>query len=295
MGMGMNMMFFLLLPSFFSSLVTSLVNKSAVDSLDFLLEDFAFKTLVEHRPHTGVLYNASSPANLSGIEVSVLKLRSRTLWNGGANFGHFSIPSRTTSLPHVRRLAFVYQDLGNWSSQYYIIPGYKLVTSVVGFLVFDASNSSAKSITKLDLATTEKPILIEFRNLMLNESVISQVRCVTYAANGTTSLGEMSLPGVCQSRKPGHFSIVIPATKLKGKQKLCYWWFVGFVLAFVVLVLVGITVIVLVRLLRTKKIQIMERQADEDLVLASRWVGHSKMPSAAVTRTLPVLESGCFT
>ncbi|EXC02964.1 hypothetical protein L484_012091 [Morus notabilis] len=293
--MGMSFfIIFLIFPFFFFPLVNSF-NNSAADSLDALLEDFAFDTLVEHRRHTGVLYKATSPANLSGIQVSVLKLRSRTMWNKGANFSHFSIPPRTTSSPHVRRLALVYQDLGNWSSEYYIVPGYKLVTSVVGFMAFDASNSSAKSITRLNLTTRGKPISIDFHNLTVGESVRSQVRCVIYAANGTTSLSEMSLPGVCQSREQGHFSVVIPEGELKGKQKLCYWWFIGFVLAFAVLVLGGITVVVLVRLLRTKKIQIMERHADEDLALASRWVGQSKMPSAAVTRTLPVLESGCFT
>ncbi|MCI27236.1 hypothetical protein A2U01_0048434 [Trifolium medium] len=41
----------------------------------------------------------------------------------------------------------------------------------------------------------------------------------------------------------------------------------------------------------TKKIQAMEKQAIEDMVLESTWVGDSKMPSAAVTRTQPVLES----
>jgi hypothetical protein len=45
------------------------------------------------------------------------------------------------------------------------------------------------------------------------------------------------------------------------------------------------------RLVKTKKIQAMEKQAIEDMVLESRWVGDSKMPSGAVTRTQPVLEN----
>jgi len=45
------------------------------------------------------------------------------------------------------------------------------------------------------------------------------------------------------------------------------------------------------RFLKTKKIQTMEKQAIEDMLLESRWVDSSKMPFASATRTQPVLES----
>ena len=293
--MSLNFIFFLLFTSVFFPLVNGL-NKSATDSLVDLLQDLASKTLVEHRPHTGVLYKTYPPANLAGIEVSILKIRSRGLWKRGANFSYFSIPSRTISLPHVRRLALVYQDLKNWSSHYYTMPGYCFITSVVGFMAFDASNSSAKGITKVSLSTMGKPISIHFRNLTLGKSKKSELRCITFAANGTTYLSEMSSYGLCHSREQGHFSLVVPdGSRVKKKGRLWHWWLTGFVIGFIALVLVGFAGIMAVRLLRTKKIQIMERQADEDLVLTSRWVGLSKMPSAAVTRTLPALENGCFT
>ncbi|KAL5551904.1 hypothetical protein UlMin_002080 [Ulmus minor] len=300
--MGMNFIFFQLLTILLFPLVNSL-NNSATDSLNFLVQDFALKTLVKHRPHTGVVYKTIPPANLSGMEVSVVRLRSRRLWQKGANFSYFSIPPRTLSFPHVRRLALVYQDLGNWSSHYYTVPGYSLLTSVVGFMVFDASDVSAKSLTKLSLSTAGKPILISFPKLVSGK-MISNTRCVHFAANGTTYLSEMSFPGVCHSKEQGHFSIVVPLptpspspspSPSKGKQNIWHWWVIGFVLGLVGLVVMSYAGMVLLKLLRTKKIQIMERQADEDLVLPSRWVGQSKMPSAAVTRTQPVLEDGCFT
>lgn len=292
--MSLNFVLFSLLTFVFFPLANSL-NKSTTD-LDSLLQDLTSKTLVEHRPRTGVLYKTIPPANLSGIEVSILKIRSRRLWNKGANLSYLNIPSGTISLPHVRRLALVYQDLKNWSSHYYSVQGYSLISSVVGFMVFDASNSSAKSFTEVSLNTMGKPILIHFRNLTLAESTKSETRCVTFAANGTTYLSEMIFLGVCHSREQGHFSVVVPeSSRVSRKQKIWHWWLTGFVLGFIALVLVGFAGIVSVRLLRTKKIQIMERQAEEDLVLASRWVGQSKMPSAAVTRTQPVLENGCFT
>ncbi|PON43848.1 hypothetical protein PanWU01x14_270570 [Parasponia andersonii] len=293
--MSLIFIFFLLFTFGFFPLSIGL-NKSATDSLDALLQDFASKTLVEHRPHTGVIYETIPPANLSGIEISILKIRSRGLWKKGANFSYFSIPSSTISLPHVKRLALVYEDLKNWSSHYYTVPNYSLITSVVGFMAFDASDSRAKSTPKVSLNTMGRPISIHFRTLTLAESTKSAIRCVTFAANGTTCLSEMSSFGVCHSREQGHFSVVVPeGGTVKRKQGLWHWWLMGFVLGFIALLLVGFAGIVSVRLLRTKKIQIMERQADEDLVLASRWVGQSKMPSAAVTRTLPVLENGCFT
>ncbi|KAM6588722.1 hypothetical protein CsatA_011327 [Cannabis sativa] len=272
-------------------------NKSATASLDALLQDFTSKALVRHKPHTGVLYKTIPPANLSGIEVSILKIRSRGLWYNGANFSYFSIPSRTISLPHVRRLALVYHDMKNWSSHYYKVPGYSLITSVVGFMAFDASNPSANSFTKVSLTTMGKPISIHFRNLTLAESTKPETKCVTFAANGSFYLSEMSYFGECLSREQGHFSVVIPEnnSRVQKRKIVWHWWLIGSILGFIILVLVGFGGIFSMRFLRTKKIQIMEKQADEDLVLTSRWVGQSKMPSAAVTRTQPVLENGCFT
>ncbi|KAH7513803.1 hypothetical protein FEM48_Zijuj11G0024400 [Ziziphus jujuba var. spinosa] len=267
------------------------MNTNSSDPLDGLVQDFASEMLYEHRFHSGSVYRAPSPANLSGVEVSIVRLRSRRLWNKGANFSYFRIPSRTTSVPHVKRLVLVYQNLRNWSSYYYQVPDYSFVTSVVGFKAFDASNVSAKSTTKISLNTMGKPILIHFPNLRLTRDMISRTRCVAFAANGTAYLSKMSFPGVCFSREDGHFSVVVPSRR---KQRVWFWWSIGFVFGIVGLVLVGYVGMVSLRLLKTKKIQIMERQADEDLVLASRWVGGSKMPSATVTRTAPVLENGGF-
>lgn len=101
----------------------------------------------------------------------------------------------------------------------------------------------------------------------------------------------MGSPDVCYSRKQGYFAVV---SKLKRKKKTWYLWVIGFVLGIGGLVVAGYAAMVTIRALKTKKIQIMEKQADEDLVLQSRWVGNSKMPSAAVTRTTPVLENSSF-
>ncbi|XP_050250716.1 uncharacterized protein LOC126697677 [Quercus robur] len=261
------------------------------DSLDASLQEFAFKTLVRHRPLTGALYKAVLPTNLSSTEVSIVRVRSNTLWNKGANFSIIHIPSRTMSVPHVKRLAIVYQNLGNLSSHYYGMPGYSLITPVVGFMVFDASNVSDKSVRKLNLSTMGKPILINFSSLTPSGDMISKRRCIAFNGNGTVNLSEMKLSGFCHFRDQGHFSVGVP---LESKQSRWYLWVVGFVLGIPGIVLMGYAGMVSARILKTKKIQVMERQADEDLILESRWVGSSKMPSAAVTRTQPVLENEGF-
>ncbi|KAG5249398.1 atpob [Salix suchowensis] len=216
------------------------------DTLDTFLQDSAFKSLAHQWPHTGALYKGLIPVNLSGMEVSIVRIRSRTLWNIGANFSNFQIPSRTMTSPHVKRLAIVYQDLGNWSSYYYSAPGYSMITPVVGFMVFNASNARAEK---------------------------------------------------CHSQDQGHFSIVVPLQRRgRDKRKHCLWylWVIELVLGFSVVALLGYFGIVSLKLLKTKTIQAMERQADEDLVLDTVWVGSGKMPSATVTRTQPNLENAGF-
>ncbi|XVF13028.1 hypothetical protein REPUB_Repub08aG0172100 [Reevesia pubescens] len=276
---------------YFSSSVHSLDNISN-DSLDTFLQDFAFRALVRHRPLTGALYKASLPPNISGIEVSIARIRSRTLWKKGANLSSFHIPSRTVPVPRVRRLAIVYQNLGNWSSHYYRISGYSLITSVVGFMVFDASNTKAKSLRSISLDTIGKPMSIHFSNLKYPDGMNSgAARCAVFCTNGTVHLSDMILPNVCYTSDQGHFSVVVG---LERKQRPWYPWVIETVLGFAGLVLTGYFGLVFIRLLKTKRIQAMERQADEGVIFGSRWVGSSKMPSATVTRTQPVLENGGF-
>ncbi|KAM3266776.1 hypothetical protein P3L10_003771 [Capsicum annuum] len=126
-------------------------NNSLTKSLEVILHEHAFKSLVHQ--HTGSLYNASVPSSLAGMELSLVRLRSRTLWEKGANFSGFSIPPRTILVPYVKRIHIVYNDLGNLSSHYFNLSGYNLLTSVIGFIVYDAPShiSTILSLRKLDL------------------------------------------------------------------------------------------------------------------------------------------------
>ncbi|KAL8543497.1 hypothetical protein ACS0TY_004151 [Phlomoides rotata] len=132
----------------FSSLIHCF-NSNLDEFLDAILHDHAFRVLIHQRPHTGTLYNASLPANLAGIKVSVVGLRSTTLWRRGANFSNFIIPPKTLPVPYVKRLVIVYHNLGNCSSLYYNLSGYTLKSPVVGFLVYNASRLSSNNVSKL--------------------------------------------------------------------------------------------------------------------------------------------------
>ncbi|KAJ0111234.1 hypothetical protein Patl1_00544 [Pistacia atlantica] len=114
-------------------------NYSDVDLLDDLFHSSANETLPKHR--TGRLFNISLPSNYSGMHLSAFRLRSWTFWTSGANYNSINIPPRVVTTPYAKRIAIVYENLGNWSSSYFGVRNYSMVTPVVGFTVYDASNS----------------------------------------------------------------------------------------------------------------------------------------------------------
>lgn len=301
---------FLLYTSLFSSAspsslihfnsTTSILNVTLPHSLSQSLEDCALKTLTNQH-HTGALYQAILPDNLSGIEVSIVRLTGKSLWNHGAKFSNVLIPARSVSVPPARRVAIVYQNLGNWSNHWYIVPGYRLITYVLGFRVLDVSDQD--NVKEISLRMNH-PVEISFTDLRNDsdsgEKMLSRVRCVSFKAHPedkeATYISRMVLPGVCYGSSHGDYSVIEPLEN--DKKKVEFWrtwwlWIVRFVLGLGVLGFLGIVGTMGIKVLRAKKIQVMmEREANDGEVFESRWVGVSKMPSAAVTRTLPESESG---
>ncbi|KAF8087219.1 hypothetical protein N665_0595s0029 [Sinapis alba] len=274
---------------------TSVLNVTLPHSLSQSLEDLALKTLANQH-HTGSLYRAVLPKNLSGIEVSIVRLTGKSLWNAGARFSNVLIPARSVSVPPARRVAIVYQNLGNWSNHWYNVPGYRLITSVLGFRVLDVSDQD--NVKEISLKM-ENPVKILFSDLS-DEKMLSRVSCVSFKAQHedkeAARISRMILPGVCYGSSHGDYSVIEPLEK--DKKVVLWrtrWWLLmlGLVLGFGVLWFLGFLCTVGLRILRTKKIQVMmEREANDGEVFKSRWVGGSKMPSATVTRTLPESESG---
>ncbi|KAH6825007.1 hypothetical protein C2S53_000659 [Perilla frutescens var. hirtella] len=270
----------------FSSLIHCL--KSKLDeSLEAILHEHAFRVMLHRRPHTGALYNASLPANLAGMKVSAVGLRSTTLWRRGANFSDFIIPPQTLPVPYVKRLLIVYHNLGNCSSLYYTLSGYSLKTPVIGFLVYDASRFSSSNMSKLELDTRGKLISVGFQNSAVIKQSNQRGKCAFFGDTGEVSISEMSAPDVCCSRNQGHFSIVVPFKK----QQTWPFWIMGFLAGFVGLILVGLAATMAVRSFLGKRTQEMEKEADEGEYLQTYWITSSKMPRAEVTRTQPILES----
>ncbi|XP_048619031.1 uncharacterized protein LOC125590091 [Brassica napus] len=276
---------------------TSILNVTLPHSLSQSLEDFALKTLTNQH-HTGSLYRAVLPKNLSGIEVSIVRLTGKSIWNAGARFSNVLIPARSVSVPPARRVAIVYQNLGNWSNHWYTVPGYRLITYVLGFRVLDVSDQD--NVKEISLKM-KNPVKILFRDLS-DEKMLSRVSCVSFKAQNedkeAARISRMILPGVCYGSSHGDYSVIEHLEKDKKKKVALWrtWWWlcmVGLVLGFGVLWLLGFVCTMGLRILRTKKIQVMmEREANDGEVFESRWVGGSKMPSATVTRTLPESESG---
>ncbi|XP_073129959.1 uncharacterized protein [Henckelia pumila] len=264
------------------------------ETLESVLHDHALKVLTHRRPRTGALYDARLPPSLSGIKVSVVGLRSRTLWRTGANFSDFIIPPKTLPSPYSKRVLIVYHNLGNWSSFYSTLSGYTLVSPVIGFLVYDASFLSRErplKLSKLELDTKGKPITIQFEKLTFSREGgrNRDKRCAAFDESGNVSMSEMSMSTECQTRIQGHFSVVIPVKKQKQAWPL---WIVGFLGGFVGLILVGFVGNLAVRSLVGKRSEeMMEKEADNGEFLKTYWIHSSKMPRAEVTRTQPILES----
>ncbi|XP_076930427.1 uncharacterized protein LOC143595233, partial [Bidens hawaiensis] len=130
-------------------------------ALDAILQDYAYR--VFDRPRTGRPYDGNPPLNLSGIQISAMRLRSGSLFTRGVQkYNEFTIPTGVIERPYVERLVLVYQSLNNWSNTYYPLDGYTYLSSVLGLLAYDASNLSATNLQELEIRASSKPISIEF-------------------------------------------------------------------------------------------------------------------------------------
>ncbi|KAJ4832527.1 hypothetical protein Tsubulata_000085 [Turnera subulata] len=274
--------------------------------LDALLQDYAYRAFV--RPRTGVPYEAVVPANLTGIKVSAMRLRTGSLRRKGVPmYNEFMIPPGVVAAPYVERLVFVYQNLGNWSSTYYPLQGYTHLTPVLGLLAYDASNLSATNLPELDVRAYGDPIRIKFLNVALNPDGPAP-KCVSFDLHGLPSFSNAS-DNVCSTVVQGHFSIVVesiapspapvspipptpaaPRAKKKNKSKV--WIVVGSVLGgSLLLVLLLFLILWVHKLKQRKKMQQMERAAEVGEALKMTPVGETKAPAATVTRTQPTLEN----
>ncbi|KAL2892074.1 hypothetical protein RDABS01_007983 [Bienertia sinuspersici] len=225
----------------------------------------------------------------------------------------------------------MYENLGNFSSHYYELPGYTFLTKVIGFAVYNASDISqgTSSNTRLNITLLGEPIKVEFsqeEGKNNNDSKVNDKlkKCVRFdPLNGVVELANMSRPNVCLSKSVGHFVIAMPnvnQTQMvspssspspspspsslsspsslgrrretkKNTISLWLWWVIGFAGGIVGLMLLGFCFIIGYKTFVSQKIRKMERNSLESESLDIKWIGNSKFPLAPVSRTQAVLEN----
>lgn len=264
------------------------------ESLSAFFHDYA-NTSVRY-PHTGKLYNLSLPANFSGMEASFLRIRSAKFWLGGVNFSSVYIPPLVVPMPYVKRIAIVYENLGNWSSVYYKVSNYRLVAPVIGFLAYDSS-SSAVGTQKINFLTQGDSIVIQFPHIDVQEGEIP--KCVEFGPDGSFWIKNMTGANECHTHGEGHFSLVVPSPITptptptptpRATRKNSEKWRKGLIAGIFGLILLGLVMIGMYKLVRRRQLRAMEKQSEKGVAFDTFWVGRSKMPSAAMTRTQPYLE-----
>ncbi|XP_073155690.1 uncharacterized protein [Henckelia pumila] len=292
-------------------------------ALDALLQDYAYQAFV--RPRTGVVYDGAVPSNLSGIQVSAMRLRSGSLRTKGVSmYKEFEIPKGVKEQPYAERLVLVYQNLGNWSMVYYPLPGYMYLSPILGLLAYDAADLKAKHLPVLDIKASGQPISIKFSEL---KSVPegSVPKCASFDLNGSVSFSSVLSDNICTTFQQGHFSIAVesvapapapfsfpppppPPTptsppppprgmigtpeEQEGSNKSKVWIIVGSVVGgFALFIILGLVIVWLRKYKRRKKMHQMERAAEVGEALHMTTVGSTKAPAATGTRTQPSLET----
>ncbi|KAF8364670.1 hypothetical protein HHK36_033350 [Tetracentron sinense] len=277
-------------------------SRDSARSLDALLQDYAFRTFTN--PRTGILYHGNVPSNLTGIEISAMRLRSGSLRTRGVEgYNEFEIPEGVVVQPYVERLVLVYQNLGNRSVVYYPLQGYTYLAPILGLLAYNASNLSATNLPELDIRASDKPISIKFMDVKLVPEG-SAAKCVWFdlQGQGQVEFSNVVSGNICSTVKHGHFSIVVesnvpppapsPGGGRKKKSKSKVWIIVGSVVGgFVLLILLGFLVFWVRRFKHRKKLEKMEKAADVGEALQMTSIGNTRAPVAMGTRTEPVLEN----
>ncbi|XP_039771263.1 uncharacterized protein LOC120639480 [Panicum virgatum] len=286
--------------------------------LDATLQDYAFRAF--ERPRTGIVYNATLPANLTGIALSAVRLRSGSLRRKGfADYFQFDVPTGVVVQPHVERVVLVYRNLGSSSDHYYPLSGYPYLAPVLGLPAYDAANLSAVGLQELNIVASGSPISVTFSNVRAVPSGSAPPRCVVFDLNGVPLLRDVEATNVCSTYRQGHISIVVNSSEIapapappgsisppipppggtrircstaraKGNSKA--WKIaVSVVGAAIALGLLAVLLLCLVRYKRDKKLEVMERNAEVGETLRMAQVGRTQAPVALGTRTQPVIEN----
>ncbi|KAI3525787.1 hypothetical protein L2E82_01266 [Cichorium intybus] len=273
-------------------------------ALDATLQEYAYRAFLH--PRTGIPFDGLVPPYLTGIEISAMRLRSGSLYHRGVQtFKEFRIPMGIREQPYVERLVLVYQNLGNWSTTYYPIPGYTYLAPIVGLLAYNGSDLSSTNLPELDLWAADDAITVKFGKISSRPDG-SKPKCVWFDLHGQVNFTEVESDNQCSTYEQGHFSIVVespppappevpappeePApSSRKNMPKVCTLVAIaggGTAL----LVLLALLIFCAWRYKKRKRIQQLERAANAGETLRMTRVGSMRVPYAMATRTMPDLE-----
>ncbi|XP_020097315.1 uncharacterized protein LOC109716344 [Ananas comosus] len=264
---------------------------ASFDSLDSVIRDHAFETILTRR--SGQLYQVPLPSNLSGIEASTVRLRGSYLWSSGANSTSFHIPPRTSAVPFAKRLVLVFENFGNFSASYFSVPlNHTLATLVLGLLAYDASNLTSGATTELKFEVLGDSISITFHEFKLPERMNNvTAKCASFGPNRSVRIHDLASENTCTATSTGHFAIVVSSDirRPEGRERGGVVLVIACGVGAVGLVLVGLVGILgLVKLRRDKKREREIEEGGEGLGVV--WVRRSKMPCATMVRTQAIIE-----
>lgn len=252
------------------------------------------------KPKTGVFYNISLGANYTGMEITVVRLRSVSFYLKGVNHSFLNVPSHVVPQPNRKRMALVYENFGNLSSHYYNVPNYTLVAPVFGFLAYTSSETSFIDNEKMNLVIQRNPITIHFSGHVGFHARNNTPICVKFGDGGkNVEFKNMTKPYVCEANSQGYYTLVIPYSPKEIPHKKNHsitkrfnnWWVLGFVIGFVGLVLLVLIIVALVKAAEKRKLRKMERNSERGEAFDTFWIGETKLPLATMIRTQPVLEN----
>ncbi|KAJ0265198.1 Uncharacterized protein HA466_0015350 [Hirschfeldia incana] len=246
--------------------------------------------------HTGSLYELPLPANLTDVKAYVVTVRNSVFWRKGAYFSGVYVPPMVKTVPYAKRIAFVYETLGDYSSSVYfrLADNYSFISPVIGFTAYDATNTN--DLKNLSLSIDEdSPIMIKF-DPYVSSHQRREIKCVAFGDNNNEPLNfsNTSRNYSCATRSSrGHYALVALDQKHNTNSKLDLarrkWWWVALTIIgtsfLLVLVIVGV-----VKLVRKKRFKEMERESEKSEMVGNIWIGQSRMPAATMVRTQPSLE-----
>ncbi|CAF2038967.1 hypothetical protein BRARA_I01202 [Brassica rapa] len=298
--------------------------------LDLLLRDYILNSFKNqhYSVKTGVVRHIHLPSNYSGINLDAVRFRCGSFRRYGAQLQEFHIGVGAILEPCGERLVLVRQILGsNWSDIYYKnydLSGYRLVSPVLGLLVYNALNDvvlgnnfrSSYQISLL-LDNAKDPSTVDFGNIsgpsMVERTFLNKPMCAAFGLDGKVTFAGEVKPYVCAVKTNGHFGLVVTddqdSSKSAGggekemkKEKIGRWrsvvgGLIGSVTVGIVLLglVMAATVVTAKKRGRRAKREEMERKAcEEEALRVVTMVGHSRVFVASATRTLPsFMEHEC--